>query len=527
MSPQGTRRPPPPPDAANATTGASLIGGGAWRLASMLLPQVTNVILSIAIARLLGPPDFGRQSFIAFAALSTMTLLSAGLGDALMRYGAEFLGRGEGPTVRRLVAWTASIQLAGAAVGGGALALAGVLGAEPSAAWQLAGLATALAIMQGVPNAALMGAQRFREASVIGLMTNLIAVPSTIAVVASGGGIIGIFAVEAAVAGANLGWTVVVARRALPRVASESDTSAGEWRAPFLRFAAFTTVETLLALIVWRRSEFFFLNAYSTDTQIGFYSIAFAAVTALSLVPQTLAFTVAPAFATLLGAGEWVRIRTGYGRTLRLLTLGTLPLAAGAIALGPAAIELLYGKDYSGAGTVLLVMLALLPLLPLYSASSSLLTGLGRALAPMLLTAIAAAVNLGLDFLLIPRWDAIGAAAASTAAQVVVMGPIVVHAMRLAGGVRLHANKLLRAALASAAGGASAWAIWLALGGPAGLLLGFIAGATVFALLAAILRILPAEDAEWLEGAAGARLGGLVGRACRILTSASAASVSA
>jgi O-antigen/teichoic acid export membrane protein len=525
MSPQGTGQPPlVPPDAATATTGAALIGGGAWRLASMLLPQVTNVILSVAIARLLGPPDFGRQSFIAFIALATMTLLSTGLSLGLTRYSAESLGRGEGGAVWGLVRLTAAIDLLGALIGGATLGLAGVLGAEPSAAWQLAGLGTALAIMQAVPNAVLVGAQRFRDASVIGLTTNLIAVPSTIAVVALGGGIVGIFAVEAAVAAVNLTWSVLLARRTLRAVAPAATAVEPPSRSPFLRFAALTTLDTVLFLIVWRRSEFFFLNAYSSDAEIGFYSIAFATVNALVLVPQSVASVTAPAFATLLGAGESGRIRSGYGRAMRLVMLGTLPLAAGAFALGPAAIEVLYGKDYGRAGETLLVMLALFPLVPLFSVSGSLLLGLGRAGMLLAVNSVAAAINIGLDFVLIPSGAAVGAAAASTIAQAIVIVPMVFYATRLAGGMRVHIRALAKAALASATSALAAWGTWTLLGGAAGLLLGIAAAVVVFALLAAILRILPAEDGEWLERAAGERLGGLVGRACRVLNSAPATS---
>ena len=524
---EGIGQPPPTPSsAASETTGSSVIGGGAWQLGSILLPQVTIVILSIAVARLLGPEDFGRQSFIAFAALSTVMLLSSGLSLGLTRYAAELLGRGETTSLPSLVEWTASVQLGGAVVGGVGLALVGALGAAPSAAWELAGLSTALAIMQTVPNSLLLGAQRFKQAGVIGLATNLVAVPSTIAVVALGGGIVGIFAVEAAVIAVNLGWTVLVARRTTRELVPDTRASARRWHAPLMRFAGLTTVETLVALVVWRRSEFFFLDAYSTDAEIGFYSIAFAAVSALSLIPQALATTLTPAFATLAGAGEWGRIRSGFGRTLRLLTLAMLPIVAGAVALGPGAIQLLYGEDYSKAGTVLLVMLVLLPLMPLYEGGTSLLAGLGLALTPMLLTAVAAAVNLGLDFIFIPRWDAIGAAAASTVAQGVVILPMTVYAFRVAGGVELHVSALLRATAACAAAGLVAFGVWEALGGAAGLLLGLVAGVAALAVLARLLRFVPAEDAAWLEDTVGSRLGGRVGRAVQFVSQRPIPSVS-
>jgi O-antigen/teichoic acid export membrane protein len=519
VSPQWGGEPPQaPPDAARETTGASLISGGTWQVASRLLPQLTTIILSVAIARLLGPPDFGRQSFIAFVSLSATTLVSAGMSIALTRYGAELLGRREGGAVWRLVRLTAAIDLLGALVAGAVLAVAGALGAEPAAAWQFAGLATALSIMQTVPNSVLMGGQRFREAAVIGLTTNLVAAPAVIVVVAMEGGIVGIFAVQALVAAVNLAWTFAVARRTLRAVAPAETELDPRTRSLFMRFAAITTLDMLLFLIVWRRSEFFFLDAYSTNAEIAIYSIAFAAVSALVLIPQTLATVMSPAFATLHGAGQWERIRSGYGRAMRLVTLAALPLAAAGFALGPAAIEVIYGGDYSGAGPVLLVMLGLFLLMPAFSVSSALLEGLGRAVVPLVLGAIAGAVNIGLDFLLIPRWDAIGAAAANTIAQSVVIIPLVVYTLRLTGRVPLHLAALARAAVASGAAGAAAWAVYWTLGGALGLLCAMALGVSLLAALTALLRVLSAEDAAWLDDAAGARLGGLVGRVCRMMT---------
>jgi O-antigen/teichoic acid export membrane protein len=99
-------------------------------------------------------------------------------------------------------------------------------------------------------------------------------------------------------------------------------------RVSTLRYAGSALVGSLVTLIVFRRSEFFFLEHWSTDRQIALYSVAFSAVMTLVLVPQALAMAVSPAVATLLGAGQHDRIRTGYGRSLRLLLLVSLPVAA-------------------------------------------------------------------------------------------------------------------------------------------------------------------------------------------------------
>src|SRR5437879_6127711 len=91
-------------DAATATTGATVLSGGAWKAASLLLPQLYALIQSIVAARFLGPAGMGVQSFIAFTELSVVNLLTVGLSISLMRYIGELLGRRRGGEVRDLLA---------------------------------------------------------------------------------------------------------------------------------------------------------------------------------------------------------------------------------------------------------------------------------------------------------------------------------------------------------------------------------------------------------------------------------------
>ena len=62
----------------------------------------------------------------------------------------------------------------------------------------------AFGTLQTVANAVLLGTQHFRSAALIGAVTGGVMVPLIIGVLAAGGGITGMFAVEAAVAAANL-----------------------------------------------------------------------------------------------------------------------------------------------------------------------------------------------------------------------------------------------------------------------------------------------------------------------------------
>jgi len=497
--------------AAEPTSGGSVLRGGLWYLTSRIVPQFYSLVISVVAARFLGPHDMGRQSLIAFTALTLTTLLTGSLYVALVRFVGETLGRGRPELVRGLLVWALRIELVAAVAGGMVLTAVGLGGGEPKNAWLLAAVVCAVGVLHTLPSAALAGMQRFRAASVVGLTTGLIGTAATIAVLAAGGGITGMFAVEAAIAFLTLTWTGKLARRHVAALAP-SPEPARELSREVARYAAVLTLGVLLTLVVARRSELFFLERLSTDDQIAHYSIVFAVMTALLYLPQSLAAAIIPAFASLHGEGATERIRSGFGRALRLLLVLALPLTAVSAAVGPSVLELVYGEEYRATGTVLLVMIVAYPFVPLASLGSALLTGLGRLRLPLLATAVAAAVDVTLAALLVPELDAVGAAIANVGGQVTLAAPLLGAAIRATGSPRLEAGSLVRAALAAAIAGLCAWAA-TALGGIAGTTVALLSFGLVFAALAWALRILPSDDARWLDEAIGSRLGGRLGRA--------------
>jgi O-antigen/teichoic acid export membrane protein len=500
--------------AAAATTGRSVARSGVWNLAGAAIPQLYLALVSVAAARFLGAAEFGRQSFIAFVELTAIMLFTAGLPTALARFVGLLLGRDQPRAVRALVTFSGRL-LAPLAIGAGAgLAAAGLLGADPSAAWGLAGVGALFGILRQAPQAVLNGAQRWRDASISGLVVGAGATALTVAVLAAGAGITGMFAVEAAAEGIALLWLLVLARRFLRRL-----PPAGEAVVPIrelLSYVAYVSVGVVLTFVVWRRSELFFLAHYSTDTQIAYYSVAFAAVAVVLMLPGAIAGVLLPAVATLHGAGDIERIRSGYGRALRAIVLLSLPLAAGSLAVGPELIRLVYGSSFEAAGAPLRVLLAPLPVISAVGLASVLLAGIGRLRPTTVMGVFAAAVNIALNFLLIPRLDALGAALASSIAQVVIAVPMLVYAHTSLGGVRWEPLSLVKTALASAIGGFATWGVVELVGGLVGVVAGLVGGLAIFFALAWALRILSADDAEWFDRHAGGFLGGRVGRVIRL-----------
>jgi O-antigen/teichoic acid export membrane protein len=320
------------------------------------------------------------------------------------------------------------------------------------------------------------------------------------------------FAVEVVISGVNLLWTARLARRLLDGVGDDGGEGFRQARPSFMRYLRGSNVDVIVSLVVFRRSEFFFLDRYGTDADIAFYSVAFATVTALVRVFDGFAGVLAPAFASMFGAEANARIRTGFGRALRLLTMLALPGAAGAAVVGPRVIDIAYGQDYHAAARIFLVLVAVLPVLALMGVGHALLVGFGQIRVVVIAGIAAAIVNLTLDFVLVPRYGGVGAAFANNAAQLTAGVPALVMAWRRVGGVRWRASSMLAVLATSAATAGAAWLGLQLAGGAPGALAAIAAGGVVAAvgLLAAVS--LQPDDAAWVPDVLPARLASVARR---------------
>jgi O-antigen/teichoic acid export membrane protein len=502
-------------DAVTQITGARVVGAGFWNVAAKVFPQLYVLAIAVAAARILGPDGMGQQSFISFVQVSVVLLFTGGLAASLMRHTAEVVGRGTPDVVPGLMAWAWRLLAVGAVAGTVLLLAVGLPRGELEAAWALAAVAGGLAVLHAVPHAVLTGLQRWREASIVSLVTGAAGTLGTLAALLAGGGITGMFAVELVVTTANLLWVRRLTRGAVRNVTTTTVAPDAELRGRIRSYAFGAWLQLVLHLVVWRRSELFVLDWTSTDAQIAMYSVAFAVVAAARQIPGALATALVPAFATLHGAGDLDRIARGFSRGVRLLSVPGFAMGAVLLGLGPLLLRTVFGEEYAEAGLPLVIMAAVFPLLPLNSMCGGVLQGVGRIKPILAASVLATVVDIVLAVLLIPRHGAAGAAAANSGAQLTAVLVMVGVTVRLLPPVTIHLRPLVATATASTLCGAAGFLVGSTLDGATGLVAGSAAAGVVFVAAAAVLRILAEEDARWIDETFGGRLGGTVGLLAR------------
>lgn len=496
---------PPPP---TETETSNVIRGTMWNFVGSVLPQAYTLISSVVIARALGADGLGQLTLITFTAATLGTLLTLGFPHSIVRHIAEAIGEGQNDTLPQLYRWAWRSGWAAAIVAAVSIWLVALFGGEPRAAWLLAGVSSAGLVLHQVPSALLIGARRWRDAMIVGTSTGLVSLVVRIVVLLGGGGIVGMVAVDAAAATVNVLLTSVLARRAI-RELSRNPRAERELIRKTIRYGLIASISTVITWIVFRRSEIFFLQYFSTPQQIAIYSVPFSVVATLLFLPQAVSRVLSPTFATFFGAGEVGRIREGYGRALRVVTMFTIVLTSYMIVVGPSVIALFYGSEFDSSGVVLRILLLSFPIVPLMTLSIALFTGMGKQWFATAAIAVAAAVNLTLDFVLIAAFDATGAAIANSTSQIVGSIPLVFYARHLIGRIDWGGLVLPRSLVVAVLAGASAFPTVIVLPDGPGLIAATMVFAVVFLVLARLMPVLVAADAGVLEERAGRRARGL------------------
>jgi len=178
------------------------------------------------------------------------------------------------------------------------------------------------------------------------------------------------------------------------------------------------SIVAVLDAIVWDRSEVFFLGLYASSEDIAYYSLAFGLATRIMIIPAIAVGALLPAFSALHGAGDPEEFGRLYKGVLRYVALVGAPLAAIVAALAPSLVVWLYGDAYLPAASLVGVLAAVALLSALRQVAWAALRAVGDRRCALTATAVAAAVNIGLAALLIPRWGTVGAVVANAAAQI-------------------------------------------------------------------------------------------------------------
>ena len=400
------------------TPARSLARGAALVGVLRIVSVAAGGVLSIVVARLLGPTGNGRYALAValFIALSTLSTLGIEIGIIWLVSGKRWAVRSAFSTTQKAAA---VLGLAGAALGLAVyeLAPAGAFGHLEGRSIVPVLCAVPFAIAAKFASTVALAGERY-EASIaipgIQAIVELSAVSVLAALFGVQGAMIGLFVSQAVSAAAGL---VLGLSRTQRHALEEAEGSAFA----NLRAAAAFGIKPYLAnalSIFTYRFDLFLLGATASTADVGFYAVAVAVTNAVWLLPSALSTVLFPRVTALSAAedqGERERVEN---LSFRHTTVLLVAAAAFLALVLPLIVAPVYGGRFAQAVDPALALLPGAVALGMSTVLYSALAGRGRPGYALVAALIITPLSMGLYFALIPPFGTVGAALASTVSYV-------------------------------------------------------------------------------------------------------------
>ena len=451
-------------------------------LATRIINQVAGFLLVVYASRRLGVEDFGKYSFVVAFYLVFELISFFGLQNFLPR---EIGRRREeaGKYFVHAAALVGAVALALVAAMNGVAAVYG-LSRDTYLAAVVASFALVPASLGAAAESTFIGIERAEFITLLTFVKRTLVTGISIFILWLGHGVIALLVVRAAVEFASASLSVPLC---LWQTRGGSVRLDAAFVRRLLRGAMPFAGLAVLASIYWRL-DVLLLQRLVGPAEVGIYSASYRLMFLLTLVPESFMNAVYPNLARTWreDRGRFVRLAE---RSLRYLVAFALPAAAGAYVLAEPVVLLIYELNF--ARSVAVFSLLIFAVVPIYvnNVFYRALFAAEQQMKSVLILVVNIVVMTVGGLVLIPRWHAVGAAAAlliSLAAAFVqnyLFTFALVYRSRLGGAA-------LRTAGAAAIMGLAVWALRPYVPWPPLILV----GACLYVPLLFLLHVLGGED---------------------------------
>jgi O-antigen/teichoic acid export membrane protein len=389
-------------------------------------------VTSVAVARVMGPERLSYYQLMVWLTSITISVGTFGLPVTTRKYMAEYLNRGEPGVARATYLATLKLQ-AWIALGLLAVTLAAVLWlGDPRylAVSVLLVAAMAPRLVGFIPSQANNAAETMRRNTGPSMAGGIVTVVLTIVSLAAGWDLVGLAAAFLAGSSLECGLKLRSVERWLGGVAP--GTVSPELRKRMFAYSGQGLALMLLNIVVWDKSDMLILRAMNHDpSQITFFSYAFNLTERVLMIPTMFGGSLSATMMAQFGRGQ-ARLKEMTVDGARYALLVSLPLLLGMACLSPLA-PLVYSEKFRPMiATLAIVAVMAIPKM-LVAAPTMLLQAIERQGFLIVWGCLCGVVDIGLDFLLTPRYGANGAAIANGTAQTVAALGIWIYVWKTSG----------------------------------------------------------------------------------------------
>jgi O-antigen/teichoic acid export membrane protein len=476
-----------------------IIINAAYNLGGSVFTFIISIATSILIARQLGPQLFGVYSTLFWLLSTLASIISFGMPNALSKFVAEYSGKGEKETRSSLISYTIVLTgFIGLIIATPLLLTRNFIGDMLSLSPEFRGYIPLIvfgAILSAgisILSSTLIGLQNFRYVALGNVIIGLASPVLALVLLLNGFGLGGVVVAYIVAYLIGLLFQVVFVRKS-GIVFKHRLQITNEVQKKFLNYSLVQVGITFINLVIWERSEVFFLTRFSGLNQVAFYSLAFSLnMAVMGIALGSLAGVITPYVSFHDGKGNHVQIGISLKIGTRYMAMLSLPICALGIGLATPLIELLYGTPFIDVAVIFRILLIGGAAGAIGRIGSSIMYGTSKHNFILKAGAPLALINIILNIFLIPKWGAVGAALANTTTQLlgIIIGSIYIYKSQK---VNYPALSLIRIGIAATV---VAMIVWLAswLPGWIGIVTALLFGILAYVGLLFLIRELTLED---------------------------------
>jgi O-antigen/teichoic acid export membrane protein len=397
------------------------VRNGIWNAASTAVMSMTAIAGSILVVRTFTPEQYGTFSYYLWLAGIVVAMGTLAFPLSLTKVTSELLGEDDYAEAGALSFWVLALVFAVNVLIIAALIAIAITKSGPERIFLLiiAGVA-APSSMAAVSLSVLWGHQRYKPVAITMLIACAVQITLISVAFVLGWSIAGFLIATlsmSVVQSIGLFLIFLVERR--QRLTLQFRVPGRTTSKRFFAFLAPATLSQLITIIVWERSEVFFLERFSTLTQVGIYSLAYTTVAILLTLGWSLVNAYYPAISSDFGARNWAGIQQKFAQGTTLAVVYAVPLTFGGLVTIEHVFRILYGeKMLASVPVAQFLFIGLVPGV-LGGMFGIAIGALGGMWLLVRVGSVVAIVNIALALILIPMYGATGAAVANTSSQFV------------------------------------------------------------------------------------------------------------
>ncbi len=387
-------------------------------LCSNAVSFILGMAASVVMARNLGPNDLGIFHQVQWFAGTVSVVISLGFITSITKFTAQFRAEGRDADVLSAVRFIFYIEFAIAlATSIGLMLMASSIAdhyftTKQTWIFMLAFMAITPGIQTAIFSATLEGAQIFRYQTVHSLTVTPAALLLKVYVMMHGYGLVSLFCINLVFAVVNLAFYYFAARReGLLQGWFRFQPNDGRWKKEILAYNRSGIGIHFVDLVVWSRSENYFLGRYCNAPQIAYYNLAQNLIVKLTgTLPNLMWRILLPLSSEHHGRMEFEKMKKTYRHALRYSAFFVFPTVAVCFMASYELIVIFYGHAYSEAKDCFQILCAGALLSSLAQPGSAVIYASNRQNFILKYGAVLAVLNIVLCFWLVPKYGARGAA---------------------------------------------------------------------------------------------------------------------